>query len=144
MRAALERTMFLFGVVPVLTVFLPLYAVLRGGTFAITHAMFLIVIGMFVIQLALRRQDGMPCTRPWDLQGLNLDRLWGAYLVGFIIYTTNLPRLELVLYGHALGTAVFLGIVGGATVVLRIRWLRRLQPDVDMSAFAPGDVLSLN
>ena len=69
-----------FGVVSVLIVFLPLYAVLWGGTFAITHAMFLIVVGVFVVQLALRRRDRMPCTRPWDLQGLKLDRLWGAYL----------------------------------------------------------------
>ena len=143
-RAALERTMVFFGVVPVLVVFLPLYAVLWGGMFAITHAMFLIVVGVFVVQLALRRQDGMPCTRPWDLQGLKLDRLWGAYLIGFIIYTTKLPDLELALYGHALATAVFLGIVGGAGVVLRFRSLRRAQLDVDMSAFAPGDVLSLN
>jgi hypothetical protein len=143
-RAALERTMVFFGVVPVLIVFLPLYAVLWGGMFAVTHAMFLIVVGVFVVQLALRRQDGMPCTRPWDLQGLKLDRLWGAYLIGFIIYTTKLPDLELALYGHALGNAVFLGIVGGASVVLRFRSLRRAQLDVDMSAFAPGDVLSLN
>ncbi|MDP9324870.1 MAG: hypothetical protein M3P13_14630, partial [Acidobacteriota bacterium] len=143
-RAALERTMVFFGVVPVLIVFLPLYAVLWGRMFAITHAMFLIVVGVFVVQLALRRQDGMPCMRPWDLQGLKLDRLWGAYLIGFIIYTTKLPDLELALYGHALGTAVFLGIVGGASVLLRIRSLRRPHLDVDMSAFAPGDVLSLN
>jgi hypothetical protein len=143
-RAALERTMFLFGVVSVLIVFLPLYAVLWGRTFAITHAMVLIVMGVFVIQLALRRWDGMPCTRPWDLQGLKLDRLWGAYVVGFIIYTTKLPALELALYGHAIATGVFLGIVVGASVVLRIRSLRRSQHDVDVSAFAPGDVLSLN
>jgi hypothetical protein len=143
-RAALVRTMFLFGVVSVLIVFLPLYAVLWGRTFAITHAMVLIVMGVFVIQLALRRWDGMPCTRPWDLQGLKLDRLWGAYVVGFIIYTTKLPALELALYGHAIATGVFLGIVVGASVVLRIRSLRRSQHDVDVSAFAPGDVLSLN
>jgi hypothetical protein len=143
-RAALERTMVVFGVVPVLIVFLPLYAVLWGTMFAITHAMFLIVVGVFVVQLALRRQDGMPCTRPWDLQGLKLDRLWGAYLIGFVIYTTKLPDLEIALYGHALGTAVFLGIVGGASVLLRFRSLRRAHLDVDMSAFAPGDVLSLN
>jgi hypothetical protein len=143
-RAALERMMVFFGVVPVLIVFVPLYAVLWGGTFAITHAMFLIVVGVFVVQLALRRQDGMPCTRPWDLQGLKLDRLWGAYLIGFIIYTTKLPDLELALYGHTLGTAVFLGVVGGASVVLRFRSLRRAHLDVDISAFAPGDVLNLN
>ncbi len=136
--------MFLFGVVSVLIVFLPLYAVLWGRMFAIRHAMFLIVMGMFVIQLALRRQDGMPCMRPWDLQGLKLDRWWGAYVVGFIIYTTKLPDLELALSGHAIATGIFLGIVVGASVLLRIKSLRRRQDDVDMSAFAPGDVLSLN
>jgi len=143
-RAALERTMFLLGVVSVLIVFLPLYAVLWGRTFAITHAMFVTVTGVFVIQLALRRRDRMPCTEPWDLQGLKLDRLWGAYVVGFIIYTTKLPDLELALYGHPMATAIVLGIVVGASVVIRIRSLRLPQRDVDVSAFAPGDVLSLN
>jgi len=143
-RAALERTMFLFGVMSVLILFLPLYAVLWGMTFAITHAMFLIVMGVFVIQIALRRRDRMPCTEPWDLQGLKLDRLWGAYLVGFIIYTTKVPDLELALYGHPVATAIVLGIVLGATVLIRVRSLRPPQRDVDVSAFAPGDVLSLN
>jgi hypothetical protein len=143
-RAALERTMFLFGVMSVLIVFLPLYGVLWGTTFAINHAMFLIVMGVFVIQVALRRRDRMPCTEPWDLQGLKLDRLWGAYVVGFIIYSTKLPDLELALYGHPMATAIFFVIVLGATVLVRVRSLRPPQRDVDVSAFAPGDVLSLN
>jgi hypothetical protein len=143
-RAALERTMFLFGVMSVLIVFLPLYGVLWGTTFAITHGMFLIVMGVFVIQIALRRRDRMPCTEPWDLQGLKLDRLWGAYVVGFIIYTTKLPDLELALYGHPMATAIFFVIVLGAAALVRVRSLRPPQRDVDVSAFAPGDVLSLN
>ena len=143
-RAALERLLFLFGVVPVLVAFLPLYAVLWGPAFAATHGLFLIVAGGFVMQLALGRKHDMPCARPWDPQSLDLGRWWGAYLVGFILYTTKLPELELELYGHPLATTAFLAMVASAGVLLRVRSLRRLAPDQDVSAFAPGDVLSLN
>jgi hypothetical protein len=143
-RAALERIFFLFGVVPVLIAFLPLYGVLWGAAFAATHGLFLIVSGVFVIQLALGRRHEMPCASPWDPQSLDLGRWWGAYVVGFILYTTKLPELELALYGHPLATSVFLGIVVVASLMLRIRSLRRPSPETDVSAFAPGDVLSLN
>lgn len=143
-RAALERILFLFGVVPVLIVFLPLYAVLWGPAFAATHGLFLIVSGWFVVQLALGRKHEMPCARPWDPQSLDLGRWWGAYVVGFILYTTKLPVLELALYGYPVAIAAFLALVASASVLLRVRSLQRLPPDQDVSAFAPGDVLSLN
>jgi hypothetical protein len=43
-----------------------------------------------------------------------------------------------------MATAIFFVIVLGATVLVRVRSLRPPQRDVDVSAFAPGDVLSLN
>ena len=143
-RAALERMLFLFGVVPVLVVLLPLYGVLWGPAFSATHGLFLIVSGVFVMQLALGREHGMPCARPWNPQSLDLGRWWGAYVVGFILFTTKLPELELALYGHPAATIAFLAMVASASVLLRARSLRRLPPDQDVSAFAPGDVLSLN
>lgn len=143
-REALERILFMFGVLPVLIIFVPLYGLLWSRTFAFVHALFLIVFGTFLIQLALRRHAGMPCVRAWDPQRLNLGRWWGAYVLGFIIYTTALPDLELALYRHPIATAVFLGSGMIASVILRIKSLRRPQDEVDVSAFAPGDVLSLN
>lgn len=143
-REALERTMYVFGVLPVLVVFVPLYGVLWGRSFALVHALFLIVLGTLLSQLALRRHAGMPCVRAWDLQRLNLGRWWGVYVVGFIAYTSKMPVLELALYGHPIGTAIFLVLVLTISVTLRIRSLRRPKEDIDISAFAPGDVLSLN
>jgi hypothetical protein len=143
-RAALERIMVLFGLLPPLVVFLPLYGALWGAGFALTHGLFMVLMGLLVIQLALRRTEGMPCAQPWDPQSLDLGRWWGAYLIGFIIYTTKVPDIELALIGEPAGIATFTAIALTIIVTLRIRSLRRRLPDTDTSAFAPGDVLSLN
>lgn len=143
-RAALERIMCLFGVVPPLIVFLPLYGALWGASFAATHGVFMILMGILVVQFALRRSEGMPCARPWDPQSLDLGRWWGAYVIGFIIYTTKVPDIELALYGHPVGIGIFSVLALAGIVTLRIRSLRRPLDDADTSAFTPGDVLSLN
>ncbi len=143
-RAALERTMFLFAVLPALVMFLPLYGVLWGAGFAAAHGLFMVIMGTLAIEFALRRTEGMPCGEPWDPQSLDLGHWWGAYLIGFIIYTTKVPDIELALIGHPAGIAVFAALMLGVAAALRIRSLRRQLPDIDTSAFAPGDVLSLN
>ncbi len=143
-RAAMERTMFLFGVAPPMVLFLPLYGALWGVTFAATHGLFMTVMGALIIQVALRRYEGMPCAQPWDPQSLDLGRWWGAYLIGFILYTTKVPDIELALYGHPTGMGIFAALALTVAVTLRVRSLRRPIPEIDTSAFAPGDVLSLN
>jgi hypothetical protein len=143
-RAAMERTMFLFGVLPPLLVFVPLYGVLWGAPFAATHGVFMLLMGSLVIQFALRRSDGMPCAQPWDPQSLDLGRWWGGYVIGFIVYTTKVPEVELALYGQPVGVAIFAAAVLAVSLALRIRSLRRPVDEADKSAFAPGDVLSLN
>jgi len=143
-RAALERTMFLFGVVTPLVVFLPLYGALWGARFALTHGLFMILMGVLVIEFALRRTEGMPCAEAWDPESLDLGRWWGAYLIGFILYTTKLPEIELALIDTRAGVAIFSAIAATVILALRIRSLRRRIPETDTSAFAPGDVLSLN
>ena len=143
-RAALERTMFFFGVVPALVIFVPLYGALWGLPFAATHGLFMLLMGVLAIQFALRRADGMPCAQPWDPQRLDLGRWWAAYLIGFILYTTKIPDVELALVDHPIGIAVFSLVTVFVAAMLRIRSLRRRNLDIDTSAFAPGDVLSLN
>ena len=143
-RIALERTMFLFGVGPPLVIFLPLYGVLWGAVFAAVHGVFMVVMGILVIEIALRRTDGMPCAQPWDPEGLDLGRWWWAYLIGFILYTTKVPDYELALIGEPVGLALFAGLAMLLSLALRTRSLQRPIPDTDTSAFAPGDVLSLN
>lgn len=143
-RAALERSMFLFGVAPALVIFVPLYAALWGFAFAATHALFMVLMGIVAIEFALRRADGMPCAQPWDPQSLDLGRYWAGYLIGFILYTTKVPDIELALAGHPLGISIFTIITLAVAFALRIRALRRQNLETDTSAFAPGDVLSLN
>src|SRR6266545_4140198 len=143
-RAAMERTLFLFGVVPPMLVFLPLYGELWGAGFAATHGLFMVLMGVLLIEFALRRSDGMPCAMPWDPQSVDLGHWWWAYLIGFILYTTKIPDIELALYGHPAAIGIFAALALLVIVTLRVRALRRQIPDIDTSAFAPGDVLSLN
>jgi hypothetical protein len=104
----------------------------------------MLLMGTLAIQFALRRSGGMPCAQPWDPQSLDLGRWWGAYLIGFILYTTKVPEIELALLAYPAGIAIFSTIALLAIATLRMRSLRRPIPDTDTSAFAPGDVLSLN
>ncbi len=143
-RAAMERTMFLFGVLPPALFFLPLYGALWGIDFAAIHGLFMVLMGTLAIEFALRRSGEMPCAQPWDPQSLDLGRWWGAYLIGFILYTTKVPEIELALIEYPAGIAIFATIALVMIAVLRMRSLRRPIPDTDTSAFAPGDVLSLN
>jgi hypothetical protein len=86
----------------------------------------------------------MPCAQPWDPESLQLGYWWGAYLFGFILYTTKVPDIELALVDHPLGIGAFAAAAVALVVTLRVHALRRQIPDTDTSAFAPGDVLSLN
>ena len=143
-RAGMERTMLAFGVVIPMLLFLPLYGALWGAGFAAIHGAFMALMGAFIIELALRRYEGMPCAQPWSPEGVDLGHWWWAYLIGFILYTTKVPDIELALLASPAGIAIFTALVLGAAVTLRVRALRRQIPDADTSAFAPGDVLSLN
>jgi hypothetical protein len=143
-RAAMERTMFVFGVMVPMMLFLPLYGSLWGLRFAMTHGVFMAVMGVFIIEVALRRHEGMPCAQPWDPEGVDLGHWWWAYLIGFILYTTKVPDIELAIVDRPVSIAVFAAIGLVAAAALRIRAVRRRLPDTDTSAFAPGDVLSLN
>ena len=123
--------MFLFGVVPPLVVFLPLYGVLWGAGFAAIHGVFMVVMGVLVIEFALRRTDGMPCAQPWDPETLDLGRWWWAYLIGFILYTTKVPDLEMSLVGQPVGIAGFAALSLVLSIALRTRSLQRPVPDTD-------------
>lgn len=143
-HAALERTLLLFGVAPPMLVFLPLYGSLWGASFALTHGLFMLLMGTLLVEFALRRSGAMPCAQPWDPQSLDLGRWWGAYLIGFILYTTKVPDIELSLRDSAAGIAAFSALAAGGIVTLRVHARRRRVAQTDTSAFAPGDVLSLN
>jgi hypothetical protein len=144
-RSAMERTMFAFGVLPVALLFVPLCWALWGPDVALTHLLVSVAMGVLLIEVALLRFAGMPCARPWNPDGVNLGRWWAAYVVGFLLFTGGVPDLELMLFGHPVASASFVGIVLMAAVGLRLFSLRKRRiARRDSSGFAPGDILSLN
>jgi hypothetical protein len=110
---------------------------------AFTHSLVSISMGLLLVELALLRFDGMPCARPWNPDGANLGQWWFLYFLGFLLVTTTVPRLELLIFGRPIAAAILLGIVVAVSMILRTVALRKPRAAEDTSAFAPGDVLSL-
>ena len=143
-RATIERTMIAFCIVPISLLFAPLYRSLWGWHVALSHTAVSIAMGVLLVQLALWRFHTMPCARSWDPQGESLGRFWWAYLVGFLLFTVGVPSLELRLFGHTAEMTTVVGVVLAVAGIVRVFSVRPPIVDADESAFAPGDVLSLN
>jgi hypothetical protein len=143
-RAAVERTMIAFCVVPVALAFAPLYRNLWGLGVALSHTAVSIAMGVLLVEVALWRFHGVPCVQPWDPQAANLGRRWWAYLVGFLMFTVGVSSWELGLFGDTAQIVTFVTAIVLTAWVVRVLSLRRRVEVVDQSAFAPGDVLSLN
>ena len=71
-------------------------------------------------------------------------RWWWAYLLGFLLFTIGVPSHELRAFGNASAIATFAASALTAAGLVRLMSLRRPRAKVDDSAFAPGDILSLN
>ena len=66
------------------------------------------------------------------------------YLFAFLLFTVGVPSYELLAFGSAAAVATpAVGALAAAGVV-RFFSLRQRVVEIDRSAFAPGDVLSLN
>ncbi len=144
-RAVLERTMLVFGVVPVVVVFAPLYWMLWGSGVAWTHSIVSLAMGVLLVEIALLRAGGTPCAQPWNPDAVNLGRYWVAYVIGFLLFTGGVATVELSVFGRPVTAAIFVGEVLVAAAALRaIAVLRRHRTERDASGFAPGDILSLN
>jgi hypothetical protein len=143
-RATMERTMFGLCVVPVTLLFAPLYGGLWGWQVALTHTLVSIAVGVLLVQLALWRFRMMPCAQLWHPEGATLGRYWWLYLSGFFVVTVGVPSYELATFGQAAAIVGLLGALVGAAGLVRFFSLRPPPPERDESAFAPGDILSLN
>ena len=101
-------------------------------------------MGVLLVELALWQFHDVPCVQPWDPQAANLGRRWWAYLVGFLMFTVGVSSYELGLFGDTAQIASFVTAIVLTALVVRLLSLRRRVVVDDRSAFAPGDVLSLN
>lgn len=143
-RAAIERIMMGFCVLPVVLLYVPLYRTLWGWPVALWHSMTCAAVGWLVVQLALGRFTSIPCASPWQPQGERLGRLWGAYAIGFVTLTIGVSSHEMSVYGHPVQLIAFVACVFMLATGLRLVSLRRSTLEIDDSGYAPGDVLSLN
>jgi hypothetical protein len=144
-RTALERTLLAFVVVPSVVVFTPLYWALWGPAVAITHAAIALAIGALIIAGLFSRLESMPCSRPWDPENLNLGRRWFVYLAVFIIITSKVPEVELLLFGKPVATALLLALLLVTTWLVRRAGSRHVDPPPDdPAALAVGNILSLD
>lgn len=144
-RTALERTMFVFVVVPSVAIFTPLYWSVWGMTVAMTHAAIALSIGVLIIAALLWRFDGMPCSRAWNPESLNLGRRWFIYLAVFILVTSKVPEIELLLFGHSRLCALFIALILVTAWLVRRASARYIEPPPDdAAALAVGNILSLD
>lgn len=106
-RQALERTMFLLGVAPVVAVSSPIYWWLWDGRVAATHAAICLALGVALIELLIWRCDGMPCGQRWNPARLDLGRRWPLHAALFLLVASGVPRFEVLLFRTSYGTSAF-------------------------------------
>ena len=133
-----------FCVVPVAAAFAPLYRSLWGVRVALSHTAVSIAMGVLLVEVALWRVHAVPCVQSWNPQAENLGRRWWAYLVGFLMFTVGVSTHEVGLFGDTFQITMFVAAIVVTALVVRFLSLRQRIVVDDRSAFAPGDVLSLN
>ncbi len=65
-------------------------------------------------------------------------------LIAFLALSVGVPSYELLAFGKDAAVAASVAAVLAAAGVVRLASLRQQAVEIDQSAFAPGDVLSLN
>jgi hypothetical protein len=143
-RSTMERTMIAFGILPVVMLFAVLYSGMWGISIGLSHAAICLGMGVLLVQAALWKFHGMPCARPWNPDGAHLSRRWWMYLFGFLLFTVGVPSYELLAFGNAVALAILAVVPLAAAGFVRFFSLKHGVVEIDRSAFAPGDVLSLN
>jgi hypothetical protein len=144
-RAAIERMMIGLVVLPVVLITSPLYVWLWGPKIAILHGALSLAIGVLLTEIVLGRVEGMPCARRWEPETLNLGKRWFVYLIGFLVFTKGIPRLEILLFDYPRATicSAFLFVVVAAAH--RYRLLRRSGSDAgEADVTSAGELLGLN
>jgi hypothetical protein len=141
---ALERIMFVLGVVPVTLVFVPLHGWLLGAWAAVAHGALVLALGVLLIELMLWGFDGAAAVRPWDIESARLGRLWPAYLGAFLVCTLVTATLSMRLVHRPIA---MLGLVAAVALLgVLTRYVSLRQP-LDAEAApdaAPGELLGLN
>lgn len=143
-RATVERIMVAFCILPVAAVFAVLYVHLWGWSVALSQTTIAGAMGILLIELCLLNFRDVPCARSWNPEGAQLGRRWWAYLIGFVLFTVGVPSQAVRMSGNPGAVAGMAGAALSVAGLLRLVSLKRRPIEIDDSAFAPGDILSLN
>ncbi len=100
-RQALERMLFVLGVLPPVLLSAPLYWWLWGSNVAAMHAVISVALGVLLIELLIWHCDGMPCGQRWSPGRLDLGRRWPFHLAVFLIVAAVIPRVERFLFTNS-------------------------------------------
>jgi predicted permease len=117
---ALERTMLLAGVGPIVFVSTVASAYFWGWRTALVHAGCAAAIGAVLTQALLWRFDVVPCATPWQPAPGHLRKWWPAYLIAFSAVARGLPAIEALVLAHPAWASVFVPYLAGFAW-----WIRR-------------------
>lgn len=106
-RQALERMMLVLGVVLPIAISTPVYWQLWGATVAATHAVVMAALGVATLELLIWHHNGMPCGQPWTPARMGFGRRWPLHAGLFLLVVVVVPRLEVLLFRHPVGTTAF-------------------------------------
>ena len=100
-RAALEQLMLVLIIGPVAVILGAVVAMLWGVRVAVEHTFVVLAMGLLLVQVLLWRYADTPGARAWSPSGEGFGRWWLACVLGFVIFTSGVPRDRAMALRHA-------------------------------------------
>lgn len=142
-RSALRRVTLAIAVIVPASVAALAMAAPWTPLLALFHFAVCVSTGTLLVELAFRNFSGVPCARPWRPDGANLRAWWPAYIGGFLLIVSGIPRLELMARAdHDVALALVIApVVAAAAVRL---WSRHHLPEIDAEDDEPTAIQVLD
>jgi hypothetical protein len=136
-RSGTRRFLWFAGIAFPLLLSLPALGVLWGPRVFVLHGIVCIAVGVLVVEIAIRRFEGVPCTIPFEPGRAKLQGRWPLYLIGLMTLTVTVPGIEAELLrmrsilGPLIISALMLIVAGG------VSYWSSVQPAANESGMEP-------
>ena len=136
-RRGTRRFLWFAGIGVPLLVTLPVIGALWGPLVMILHAIVCASVGVLVVEIAIRRFEGVPCTIPFEPGKAKLQARWPMYFIGLINVTVTVPGIEaqLLRMGSIPGPLILGALMLMAAAA--VSYWSSVQPVVDESGMEP-------
>jgi hypothetical protein len=136
-RRGARRFLWFAGIGLPLLVALPALGALWGLQVLVLHGLVCIAIGVLVVEIAIRRFEGVPCTIPFEPGRAKLQARWPLYLIGLMTLTLTVPGIEaeLLRMRSVLGPLIISALMLIAAV--GVAYWSSVQPAVNESGMEP-------